>query len=51
MLVRLPIKYVNAFSATQVPNWPHLAEMDEMSIPDMTVGMLIGCDFLRVHEV
>ena len=51
VVARLPINYVDAFSANQLAKWSHLAETNEISIPDKTVGMLIGCDVPEVHEV
>ena len=44
LVARLPINYVDAFSANQLAKWSHLAETNEISIPGKTVGMLIGCD-------
>ena len=51
VVARLPINNVDAFSANQLAKWFHLAEMNEISIPDKTVGMLLGCNVREVHEV
>ena len=37
VVARLPIKYVDALSATQLAKWSHLADTDEISIPDRSV--------------
>ena len=51
MLVRLPIKYVDAFSATKSIKWLNIAQTHEITTLDRNVWTLIDCDVPEAHEL